>query len=152
MVKSGSPAAHGRHDTNLGFAFDRDLQNLIAANDLAVDEYVDVRPHFTSFGQHSIAQADVRLPKSIQSFADGRGIAIDFDLGAAIRKFSQVTGDLKSDHMEPDESGLQFASILLAVRFRNQPNRRLQFILFPQKLVCLSCPLRTEIKAKRTRN
>jgi len=83
-----SSTTHGRHDTDLGFALDWDLQNLIAANDLAVDEYVDVRPHLASLSQHSIAQAGVRLPKLIQSFADGRGVAIDFDLGAAASEFS----------------------------------------------------------------
>lgn len=83
-----SPATHRRHDTDLSFAFDRYLQNLIAANDLAVDEYVDVRPHFASLSQHSIAQSDVRLPKFIQSFADRRDVAIDLDLGAAAGKFS----------------------------------------------------------------
>ena len=49
------PAAHCRHDANLGVAANRTLQNLIAAHDFTVDEDVDVRPHVTLLGQYAIA-------------------------------------------------------------------------------------------------
>ena len=81
-------AAHGRHNTNLGFAFERNLQNVIAAHHLAVDKHIDMRPHLASLCQHAIAQSGVRIPKLIQGLADSRGVTIDFDLGAATGKFS----------------------------------------------------------------
>ena len=55
---------------------------------LAVDKYVDVRPHFALLCQHAIAQAGVCRPKLIQSFADGRRLAIDLDLSATASEFS----------------------------------------------------------------
>ena len=88
LPQSFCTTAHGRHDTDLGFAFDWNLQSVSAANDLAVNKHIDMRPHFASLSQYSIAQPGVCLPKLIQSIADSLSVAIDLDLGLAGGKFS----------------------------------------------------------------
>ena len=95
------PAAHCRHDANLGVTANLSLQHLIAAHDFTVDEHVDVRPHVPLLSQHAIAQPGVDTPEFLQGIADRRRGAIQLDVRAAAREFCQLAGDLKSNH-EPN--------------------------------------------------
>jgi hypothetical protein len=63
------------------------LQNLIATDNLAIDENIYMRSHFTHLVQYAIAQAGVLTPQTIQCLANRRIATIQADLDATAREF-----------------------------------------------------------------
>jgi len=94
-----SSPANRRQDRYLAIVWQSGVEQLLAANVVVVQENVYMLPDTSLFVHHSIAQARMQLPQTSQRFADCAGGRVQRDSALSVRKVSQETADVKSDHM-----------------------------------------------------